>query len=112
MIVEIRTYRLRPGRVDAFVERMRTRALPLLADAGIDVVACGASLDPSDADQPDAYLIRAFPDLETGQRLEAGFYASAAWVDGPREAVLADILDYHTVLVEATPAAVEALRER
>ena len=110
MIIEIRTYRLRPGSVEAFVEVMRDSALPLLEDFEIDVLSLGASLDPTDTEQPDAYLIRAFADLAAREVAEERFYGSAAWREGPREAVLAPIVDYHTVVLEATAGAAEALR--
>lgn len=110
MIVELRTYRVLPGRVDEFVELMRGQALPLLAEAGIDVLACGASLDDGDAAQPDAYLLRAFADRGSRDDAEAGFYTSAAWVQGPRESVLALIIEYHTVVLVLPAEAVELLR--
>lgn len=44
MILEIRTYRLKPGTGDEFVRVMREESVPLLEKAGIRVVDCGASL--------------------------------------------------------------------
>ena len=38
MIIEIRTYRLRPGTADDFVRIMRDKVTPLLRAAGIQVV--------------------------------------------------------------------------
>lgn len=55
MIVEIRTYRLKPGTGDEFVRLMRDEAMPLLERFGVRVVACGASLVAEDG-QRDAYL--------------------------------------------------------
>lgn len=110
MIVELRTYRVVPGRVDDFVGLMRGQALPLLAEAKIDVLACGRSLDDGDAEQPDAYLLRAFPDRARRDEAEAGFYTSEAWVQGPRESVLALIVDYHTIVLDWPAEAAELLR--
>lgn len=44
MILEIRTYRLKPGAGEEFVRVMQQESVPLLEKAGIRVVECGASL--------------------------------------------------------------------
>ena len=100
MVVELRTYRLTPGSASAFVDLMRAEALPLLADHGMTVLGCGLSLDADEEPQPDAYLIRSFASVEERAALEASFYGSRAWIDGPREAVLALIVSFHTVVLE------------
>lgn len=107
MILEIRTYRLRPGTRDEFVAAMQG-CLPLLADAGITVVGCGPSLADEDGVE-EAYLIRAFPSLAERDRLEEAFYSSAAWRDGPREAIVSRIEQYHTVVLDVSEEAAAAL---
>lgn len=111
MILEIRTYRLRPGTVDEFVRLMREEAAPLLARFGIRVVAAGASLVREDGHE-EAYLIRAFPSLTVRDEQEAAFYGSEAWRDGPRAAILSCIESYHTVVLETADQSVEVLRLR
>ncbi len=110
MILEVRTYRAVGDQASTLVRLMRAGALPLLAAAGIDVVACDVSLDPRDEDPRDAYLIRAFEDEAARERAERDFYASAAWRDGPREAILALIESFHTVILDVPASGVEALR--
>ena len=112
MILEIRTYRVVSGRTEEFVQLMRTRALPLLEEQRVDVVDCGASLDPRDGDPVDAYLIRAFEDEAHRERAELAFYSSDAWLNGPRAAVLALIESFHTVVLEVPDVVVDALRRR
>jgi hypothetical protein len=109
VILEIRTYRLRPGTQAEFVRVMRDEATPLLAEAGIMVVGSGPSLAAEDGHE-EAYLIRAFASLEQRDEQEAAFYGSDAWRLGPREAVVAPIDNYHTIVIETSAAAVEALR--
>jgi NIPSNAP len=109
VILEIRTYRLRPGSRRDFVEVMRADALPLLARQGVDVVAAGASLVDEDGYE-EAYLIRAFPSLAERDRQEEAFYGSKGWRGGPREAIVSRIESYHTIVVETSAEAVEALR--
>lgn len=110
MILEVRTYRLAPGTRDEFVRIMSREAVPLLEEAGIQVVAVGASLADEDGHE-EAYLIRAFPSLEARQQQEDAFYSSRAWLEGPREAVLSRIESFHTVVLECSSQAVQALAQ-
>jgi hypothetical protein len=110
MILEIRTYRLRPGTRDEFVRVMRDESLPLLEDFGIQVVDCGTSLVADDGHE-EAYLIRASRRSRPHRRQEDAFYSGDAWLDGPREAVLAPIESYHTIVLEASEAVAAGLRD-
>ncbi|MFC0625486.1 NIPSNAP family protein [Kribbella deserti] len=98
-MIEIRTYRLKPGTRDEFVRVMQEEARPLLAAAGIRVVAAGPSLVDEDGVE-EAYLIRAFPSVEAQQ--EDAFYSSEPWLNGPREAIVSRIESYHTVVLPAS----------
>lgn len=109
MILEIRTYRLKPGTRAEFVRVMREESLPLGRRYGIDVVDYGASLVDEDGHE-EAFLIRAFTSLETYRAQENAFYSSAEWRQGPREAIVSRIDAYHTVVIETTQEAVRALR--
>ncbi|WP_406043636.1 NIPSNAP family protein [Micromonospora sp. NBC_00898] len=108
MILEIRTYRLKPATTDEFVRVMREEAAPLLGRFGIRVVAAGASLVREDGHE-EAYLIRAFPSLAVRDEQEEAFYGSAAWREGPRDAILSRIESYHTVVLETADQAAEVL---
>jgi hypothetical protein len=99
VIIEIRTYRLHPGTAAEFVRIMREQSLPLLASAGIRVLAAGESLVAEDGHE-EAYLIRAYGSLDERDRQEAEFYGSDAWRNGPREAIISRIVQYHTIAIE------------
>ena len=86
-VVEIRSYNLKPG----------TR---------VDVVAYGPSL----ADDDSYFLIRAFPSLEARQKSEDAFYGSEEWKTGIREATLADIVNYTTVVRAVDADVLRAMR--
>ena len=111
MILEIRTYRLKPGTGDEFVRVMREESVPLLEATGIRVVDCGASLVAEDGHE-EAYLLRAFASLEAHRELEAKFYGSDAWRLGPREAIVSRIDSYHTIVLETSEQFVQALQRR
>lgn len=108
MILEIRTYRLHPGERDEFVRVMESEGLPLLRQAGITVVACGGSLVDEDGEET-AHLIRAFGSHAEREAQESAFYSSAAWREGPREAIVSRIATMHTVVLQTSAEAVDAL---
>ena len=100
MILEIRTYRLKPGTEAEFLRVMQQDGVPLLLQFGISVVACGKSLVADDGSE-DAYLIRGFASLDERRSQEERFYRSAEWRHGPRDAIVSRIQSYHTVVLEA-----------
>jgi hypothetical protein len=111
VILEFRTYRLKPGTGEEFVRVMKQESEPLQAAAGIEVLDTGVSLVAEEG-HTEAYLIRAFTDLSTYKQLEDDFYAGKAWRDGPREAIVSKIESYHTIVLEADAQTVAALDKR
>ena len=72
----------------------------------VDVVAHG----PSSHDETSYYLIRSFADAAERQRSEDAFYGSDEWKKGPRDAVLALIENYTTVVLELDEQTLRGLR--
>ncbi|MGH9794896.1 MAG: NIPSNAP family protein [Candidatus Acidiferrales bacterium] len=105
-VVEIRSYNLKAGTRERFHQLFEREALPMLRRWKVDVVAYGPSLHDSDS----YYLMRAFPSVEDRQRSEDAFYESDEWRKGPREAILACIESYATVVVQLDSAALQGLR--
>jgi len=109
VILEIRTYRLKPGTGEEFVRVMQQESVPLLEKAGIRVVECGASL-VAEGGHEEAYLIRAFASLAQHREQEDAFYGSDAWRHGPREAIVSRIDSYHTIVLDVPEDAAQAFR--
>lgn len=108
-ILEIRTYRLRPGERRAFHDIVTTESGPLLAEFGIDVVLAGPS--EVDEDGVEEYvLLRSFDSLAVRDEQEERFYRSRAWHDGPREGIVSRIEHYHTILLTVPASVVDGLR--
>lgn len=105
-IVEIRSYNLKEGTREEFHRLFEEGAVPLVRKWGIDVVAHG----PSPHDETSYYLIRAYEDIEDMNRREEAFYGSDEWRHGPREAILARIENYVTIVLELDAAGIDALR--
>jgi NIPSNAP len=105
-ILEIRSYNLKPGTRPQFHELMTQQSLPLLNRLQIDVVAFGPSLHDGDT----YYLMRSYASLEALQQSEDAFYGSSEWRQGPREAVLALIDNYTSVVITIDEATLQGLR--
>ena len=73
----------------------------------VDVVAYGPSLHDADS----YFLMRGFPGVAERQISEDAFYGSDEWKKGPREAVLAEIISYTTVVVNVDEATLRGLRK-
>lgn len=106
-VVEIRSYNLKPGSRDRFHELFLREALPMLQRWKVDVVAYGPSLHDADS----YFLMRGFPGVAERQISEDAFYGSDEWKKGPREAVLAEIISYTTVVVNVDEATLRGLRK-
>jgi NIPSNAP len=105
-LVEIRSYNLKPGTRERFHQRFVRESLPMLRRWKVDVVAYGPSLQDGDS----WYLMRAFASIEARQKSEDAFYGSDEWKQGPREATLADIESYTTIVIRLDDAALKGLR--
>lgn len=106
-LLEIRTYRLKPGTMDAFHHAVHSQAVPMLRAKGIDVVAYGRS----DHEEATYFLIRSFANRESLEREQAAFYGSDDWKLGPRMELVDRIETYVNALVWVSELAVASMRE-
>jgi hypothetical protein len=106
-MVEIRSYNLKPGTREHFQHVFVTDVMPLLARWKVDVVSFG----PSPADADSWYLMRGYASLEERRKSEDAFYGSDDWKKGPREAILAAIDSYATIVIPVDEATLRGLRK-
>ncbi|MEY4906323.1 MAG: hypothetical protein RL260_41 [Pseudomonadota bacterium] len=106
-LLEIRTYRLNPGEMDAFHHAVHTKAVPLLKSKGMDVVAYGRS----DHEEETYFLARAYASREALEKEQADFYGSDDWRIGPRNELVSRIDTYMNTLIWASENAIDSLRE-
>lgn len=97
MIVEMRTYKLKPGTRPEFLEIFRTRSLPAHREIGMKILGPFLSIEDPDV----FFFMRAFPDLESREPMKASFYESALWKDELEAKLMPMIEKYDVVLVEA-----------
>jgi NIPSNAP len=102
MIVEVRSYRIKPGRRAEFIRLFETRAVPALRSHGMKVL--GPLLD---VENPNKFVwLRAFPSLEDRDRLKEAFYEGELWKN-ELEAIAMPMLDsYDVILCETSPGCV------
>lgn len=105
-VLEIRTYRLRPGSRQAFHALVRDVSIPMLIRRRTDVVAFG----PCRHEEASYVLMRAYADLSALQSEQDAFYGSDEWRHGPREAILSHIDEMVSVVLQADALAIDALR--
>ena len=105
-LIEIRSYKLKPGATANIHHAFITGALPLLREWGTEVVAFGPSAHEADT----YFLIRAYADLDDRQKKQDAFYGSDAWRQGPRESIVSQIESYLNTVLWLSPAAIDDLR--
>ncbi len=99
MIVEVRTYKIAPGRRAEFLEFFRTRSIPALHAHGMKVL--GPMVDLED---PDAFVwLRIFPDLEARERMKDDFYEGPLWKEELEHIAMPMLASYSFALCETTP---------
>ena len=105
-LIEVRSYKLKPGAAAAFHKTVVSSGMPLLREWGADVVAFGPS-----AHEPDTYfLIRAYKDLADLKAKQDAFYGSDAWKNGPRESIVPLVASYLNTVVWLSQGAIDDLR--
>jgi hypothetical protein len=96
MIIEMRTYKTKPGKRAQFLEIFRAKSMPAHAEIGMRILGPFLSIEDPDM----FFFMRAFPDLQSREPMKARFYEGELW-KRELEAVLLPMLDkYDVVLVD------------
>lgn len=94
MIVEVRTYRIKPGKRDEFIKFFETRSIPALRAHGMQVL--GPLLD---LENPNRFVwLRGFPSLEDRDRMREAFYEGDLWKN-ELEAIAMPMLESYDVTI-------------
>jgi NIPSNAP len=99
MIVEVRSYRIKPGKREEFIEFFLKRSVPALREHGMKVQ--GPFLD---IENPNKFVwLRSFPSLEERERMRDAFYGGELW-KSELEAIAMPMLEsYDVILCETVP---------
>jgi quinol monooxygenase YgiN len=99
MIVEVRRYRIKPGKRDEFLKFFETRSVPALLAHGMKVL--GPLVD---VENPNAFVfLRGFPSLAARDEMKEAFYGSELWKNELESIAMPMIDSYDVVLTETTP---------
>jgi heme-degrading monooxygenase HmoA len=99
MIVEVRSYRIKPGHRAEFIELFETRAIPALRSHGMKVL--GPMLD---LENPNKFVwLRSFPSLAERERMKNALYEGELWKNELEAIAMPLIESYDVILCETTP---------
>jgi hypothetical protein len=99
MIVEVRSYRIKPGHRAEFINFFETRAVPALRSYGMTIL--GPLLD---IENPNKFVwLRGFPSLDQRDRMKEAFYESELWKNELEAIAMPMLESYDVILCETSP---------
>ena len=102
MIVEVRSYRIKPGKREEFIRMFEKRAVPAQHSHGIKII--GPFLD---VENPNKFVfLRSFPSLEERERMKDAFYGSELWKNELEGYAMPLLESYDVILCETSPGCV------
>jgi hypothetical protein len=102
MIVEVRSYRIIPGRRDEFIRLFESRAVPALRAHGMKVL--GPMID---VENPNKFVwLRSFPSLAERDRMKKAFYEGDYWKNELEALAMPMLESYDVILCETSPGCV------
>src|SRR6202046_5552873 len=96
MVIEMRTYKTKPGMRSRFLEIFRSKSMPAHAEIGMKIL--GPFLSIEDADL--FFFMRGFPDLASRDPMKAKFYEGELWKSELENVLLPTSENYEVVVVE------------
>lgn len=98
-IIEMRTYRTKPGMRQRAMDLLVERSFPVLRQIGMKVLGPFPSVE-----DPDIFFwMRGFPDIAARARMRDAFYEGVFWNE-EFEALIMPLLERHEVVLVEDPA--------
>jgi len=97
MIIEMRTYKTKPGQREAFLALFRAKSMPAHREIGMKIIGPFPSLEDADT----FFFMRGFPDLASREPMRDRFYQGELWKRELEHTLLPMLEKYDVVLVEA-----------
>lgn len=95
VLTEIRTYRIKAGRREEFLEHFDAKVAPLQRALGIVIVGPFRDMQNSDT----IVWLRTFPSLDDRERMLKAFREAGEWTSGLRDTMLGMIEEQSEALV-------------
>jgi hypothetical protein len=102
-VIEMRTYKLKPGCRRRFLEIFRTKSMPAHAEIGMRILGPLLCIE----DEDTFFFMRGFPDLESREPMKAKFYEGELWKRELEDILMPMIEKYDVVLVEDSEEMIE-----
>ena len=96
MIVEMRTYKIKPGKRAEFLAIFRAKSIPAHDEIGMKILGPFLSVEDPDT----FFFMRGFPDLASREPMKAQFYEGELWKSELEQALMPMLEKYEVVLVE------------
>ncbi len=96
MIIEMRTYKLKPGVREKFLAVFRAKSMPAHDEIGMKILGPWPSIEDPDI----FFFMRGFPDLESREPMKAKFYEGQLWKQELENVLMPMIEKYDVVLVD------------
>lgn len=96
MIIEMRTYKTKPGKRAPFLEIFRSQSVPAHHQIGMKILGPFLSLEDSDT----FFFMRGFPDLASREPMKAKFYEGELWKRELENVLMPMLENYEVVLVD------------
>lgn len=96
MIIEMRTYKTKPGMRSRFLEIFRSKSIPAHAEIGMKILGPFLSVEDTDT----FFFMRGFPDLLSREPMKARFYEGELWKRELEHVLLPMLEKYEVVVVE------------
>jgi len=96
MIVEMRTYKTKPGMRSRFVDIFLSKSLPAHHEIGMKVLGPFLAVDDPDT----FFFMRGFPDMASRDPMKAKFYEGELWKQELEQVVMPMLERYEVMLVE------------
>lgn len=98
MIIEVRSYRITPGKRNEFIKFFETRSIEALQSHGMKVVGPMVDLE-----NPNKFVfLRGFPSMEDLHRMKGDFYGGKLWKEELEKIAMPMIESYDVTLCETT----------
>jgi NIPSNAP protein len=98
MIVEMRTYKTKPGKRAEFLEIFHSKTIPAHEEIGMKILGPFLSVEDPDT----FFFMRGFPDVASREPMKARFYEGELW-KSELESVLMPMLEKYEVVVVEDP---------
>jgi hypothetical protein len=96
MIIEMRTYKTKPGRRADFLEVFRSKSIPAHTEIGMKILGPFLSVEDPDT----FFFMRGFPDVASREPMKAKFYEGELWKRGLENILMPMLEKYEVVVVE------------